>query len=221
MKIECIQKSALKLEVLAWTMALLIINASLAVGKVVTGLVFFPSAVMQHEWWRVVLSPLVHVNVYHLLLDGGAFLSLYALLGGTTFSRLRTVVLCSAGSLMASLTVPAIYSSGFCGLSGIAHGLLAYVALSLGTESRATVPGATLRTVAAWALWFLVVGKSMVEGWSGSVVLESWHLASVGLPLAACHTGGVIGGMMAWVWAKAGETEKQDYGRMLADGAPS
>src|SRR5204863_8756069 len=75
-------RSSLKLELIAFALILIIANAPLLGGSWRGQVVFFPGAVGSGEWWRVFTHPFVHVSWYHLLLDGAAFLMLYAELGG-------------------------------------------------------------------------------------------------------------------------------------------
>jgi hypothetical protein len=71
----------LRLELLFFALILAIANAPLPGGVWQQQLVFFPGSLASGEWWRLVTHPLVHVSWYHLLLDGAAFLMLYAELG--------------------------------------------------------------------------------------------------------------------------------------------
>jgi rhomboid family GlyGly-CTERM serine protease len=149
-------------------------------------LCFNPSAVVAGQWWRVVTHPFVHVSWYHLLLDGAAFLLLYH---GLERHRLRYVAATGAGSLLASLWFwPAIGTTGLCGLSGIAHGLMAVMALEL--IHRGDRLG--------WSCLALVAGKAIWEGATGHVVFEGLHSGLIGTPVAVCHFGGVIGGAIAF-----------------------
>ena len=52
-------------------------NAPLLAGGAWLTLLFVPAHVSAGEWWRVATGPLVHVGLYHLALDAGAFLMLY------------------------------------------------------------------------------------------------------------------------------------------------
>ena len=124
-------------------------------------MVFVPQAVQAGEWWRLFTHPFVHVTWYHLLLDGAAFLALYhSLIEASTVRRLIYVFAAGAGSLLVSwAAAPGISASGLCGLSGIAHGLMAVSALELiGTQP----PGSTERRMGQIG-FILVVGKAAVE----------------------------------------------------------
>src|SRR5262245_14663245 len=64
----------------SWVFGLILIVFSVPVltGAFPEKLVFLPDSVLSGEWWRLVTHPFVHVSWYHLLLDGTAFLLLYA-----------------------------------------------------------------------------------------------------------------------------------------------
>jgi hypothetical protein len=120
------------------------------------------------------------------------------------------MIAAGAGSLVtAVLFSPAVQTQGLCGLSGIAHGLTAVVSLEI-------IRRETDRLLRAGALagFIVVVGKSVLEAISGHVVFESWHLGSLGTPIAVCHAGGVQGGLLAWYCLfprkQLGEDEAKD-----------
>jgi hypothetical protein len=54
----------------------------------------------------------------------------------------------------------------------------------------------------------VVVGKSVVEIFTGDVLFSGFHLGSVGRPVAACHAGGTLGGLLGAGWRGGGETMK-------------
>jgi hypothetical protein len=49
-----------------------------------------------------------------------------------------------------------------------------------------------------WIALGLVISKSVIEALSGQVVFSWLHFGLVGAPVAACHLGGVLGGMVAF-----------------------
>ena len=71
------------------------------------------------EWWLLLTHPFVHVSVYHLALDAGAFLLLYPSLEERHLPvKLLYVIVCGIFSLGAALMIsPVVYSRGLCGLS--------------------------------------------------------------------------------------------------------
>lgn len=173
------------------TALLVLANLPLLTGRPATALVFFPDRVACGEWWRILTYPLPHVSWYHLLLDGAAFLQLIASLGELGRGHRYLIVLGGgAGSLLLPLAVPSpIRQVGVCGLSGIDHGLMAVAgALLLKAEQRK----------ARWQGGFLlaaVVLKAFVETLTGHILFESLHLGSLGVPVAACHLGGILGSL--------------------------
>ena len=178
--------------------ALLLANLPLLTGASVEPLVFRPDRVAAGEWWRALSFPFVHVSLYHLALDAGAFLILlHSLRGIGAGSRIRIAAGAAAGSLAAAFLDPALAARGLCGLSGPAHGLMAASALDMLRNG----PDRTVRRT-GWAALIVVAAKSVVEAVTGSVFLAELHFGNVGAPVALCHLGGVIGGAAAWAAAR-------------------
>ena len=143
--------------------------------------------------------PFVHVSWYHLLLDAGAFLVLYASLeDGSAWKRGLYLMASGAGSLLAALFAsPEISSAGLCGLSGIAHGLMAICALEMmgsAEDPRLWWAGLTCLT--------LVVAKSIFEALAGHCLFSSLHFGMLGSPQTACHAGGALGGILGYSCAR-------------------
>lgn len=154
-----------------------------------------PASIVAGDWWRLLTGPFAHLSVYHLLLDGAAFLSLYAMLGGWRLAqRLGFVVAAQVGSLLAAVAAApgSLNTLGLCGLSGIAHGLMGIVLLEALERHRGdrAVRGTVM------ALFAGLVLKCMAEAISGQVFFASLHLGSVGTPIAACHAGGLLGALV-------------------------
>jgi len=185
-------KTAIRQELWLWAALIALANLPLLTGGPAPALLFIPERVAAGEWWRVVTGFLVHVSGYHLLLDAGAFLMLLESLRQLTRTRrMLTVAACAAGSLL--LSIPVIGSAGtLCGLSGIAHGLLAVLALNMAEESDRTLRYAGL------ACFVIVVAKCIFEAVTGGVLFESLHLGNVATPVAICHAGGVLGGVIMY-----------------------
>lgn len=159
-------------------------------------LVLIPQAVAAGQWWRVITHPFVHVSFYHLVLDAGAFLLLYRAIDHRSASaRAACSVTCAAfGAAAAWLSAAPIDSLGLCGLSATAHGLMALTALQQ-IEKSDTVRLGT-------ASFLLVASKSVAEAITGEVMFDFLHMGLCGSPLAACHLGGVCGGVIAFIAGK-------------------
>src|SRR5687768_12103865 len=98
-----VSPSAVRAELIAFAVVIAVANASLLWNQWNAPLAFFPTHVAHGEWWRILTHPFVHVSWYHLLLDGSAFLMLYAELAHwTTQRRLSAIGCCGAGSLVAA-----------------------------------------------------------------------------------------------------------------------
>ncbi len=182
------------LTVLATLIALA--NLPLLFGHVFRSLVFFPGDVLAGQWWRVASFPFVHLSWYHLLMDAGAFLVLYTGLYEPVRGRRLTLVAAScAGSLLLPLlAAPSLLGQGLCGLSGTAHGLMAVSGLEM-----MALPGADRSIRAAGLAYFvIVVVKCVAEAVTGSVVFGFLYFGMMGIPVAMCHAGGVLGGILAY-----------------------
>ena len=186
-----------RIELVAIVLIIALLNLPLLAGTFSTEFIFHPGAVEAGEWWRVFTHPFVHVSRYHLTLDAAAFFLAYVELRQRPFRRRLLLILAAGGgSLLAALLFStAVQTLGLCGLSGIAHGLTAVVSLDILRRE-------TDRLVrwGAIACFIIVVGKCLVEAITGHVVFESWHLGSLGTPIAVCHAGGVLGALAAWLY---------------------
>ncbi len=178
-------------DVCLWLAIVAAVNVALFTGNPASWAVFRPEAVLRGEWWRVITHPFAHVSMYHLLLDAGAFFMLYAGIKRSSGWRVACASACGAGSLLAAMATPAIATAGFCGLSGIGHGLMAVAGVELTAGGRG---GRAYR--AGLVVLALVVLKSAYEALTGHVFFESGHVGDVGTPLVFCHAGGVIGGLL-------------------------
>jgi rhomboid family GlyGly-CTERM serine protease len=175
--------------------AIVAASLPLLLGGSVEPLVFFPRLVAAGEWWRVLTHPFAHVSLYHLALDAGAFLLLYSGLQARAAERLALTACSAAGSLLAAFLAPGFAERGLCGLSGAAHGLMAVSALELMARPESRRAGL--------AALLLVAGKSLLEAATGSVLFAGLHLGYIGAPIAVCHLGGVLGGSVACLVARA------------------
>ena len=184
------------LDVILAVVVLVLANAPLLWGRVFGAFVFLPDRVLAGEWWRVLTHAWVHVSGYHLLLDAGSFLLLYPTVGqGRMTRRLGYLTATLSGALLAAaLAAPATAAIGYCGLSGVAHGLLAVSALEWLMNR---CPDTTRQRGLAALMLAIVIGKSLAEAITGQVVFVGWHPGNVGTPIAVAHAGGVLGGVVA------------------------
>jgi rhomboid family GlyGly-CTERM serine protease len=120
-------------EIIGFGVLVAVFSGSVLFGSPSGTMMFRSDAVAAGEWWRLLTHPFVHVTWYHLLLDASAFFLLYhGLLERKISRRLLFVVAGAVGSLGLSwLAAPAITTQGLCGLSGIAHGLMAVSAVEM------------------------------------------------------------------------------------------
>jgi hypothetical protein len=150
----------------------------------------------------------VHLTWYHLLLDGTAFLSLYwSLLERRIFVRLAYVAAATAGSLVASwVASPAIFTNGLCGLSGIAHGLMAISAIEM-------LGGDDTEKKIGWITLIFVLAKGAFEAITGRMFFGFLDFGMLGSPVAVSHAGGIIGGLAMILLVRSGQFPDEAEGR--------
>ena len=172
---------------------LVVANWPLLYGSVNGALIYHPGPVGAGEWWRLVSYPFAHLSWYHLMLDASAFFLLYTGLEEKRRTiKLMILVACGASSLLLGVWLGAAQNLGLAGLSGVDHGLMAVCALEMVQSATRRRPGLTC--------FLLVLGKSVYELAAGDVVFEALHMDLCGIPVAACHGGGFLGGVLVF-WA--------------------
>ena len=171
-----------------------IANLSLLNGSVATGGYYYPDRVIAGEFYRLLTHPFVHVSGYHLLLDGSAFLMLYAMLKESSLVR-RTLYLLGAhiGCVIGvTMVLPLHDSIGYAGLSGIAHGLMAVWALEcLQSKERDIV-------IVGWMTFGMVLGKALYEAFSSQMLFSFMHNSLIGQPISVSHLSGILGGVLSF-----------------------
>jgi membrane associated rhomboid family serine protease len=178
-------------ELVAWSIALAVLHVPLFAGGSASALALLPERVSVGEWWRIITHPFVHVSTYHLLLDGAAFLFLWHGLRGSLGSRFATLAASAAGALLfAAFGSEAFWSVGLCGLSGIAHGLMVRQGLELWDSARSPSDRRLAAVVLAG-----VLGKCLLEAFTGAAFFSQWHLGPLGTPIVICHLGGACGAL--------------------------
>jgi rhomboid family GlyGly-CTERM serine protease len=186
---------ALRWETGILLLVLIVLNFPLVQGDVPQRWIFFPEAVRGGEWWRVIFHPLAHVSLYHLVLDAGAFFLIYRELGGLRVSRRLLLLAGTAASSLLAVVLfwPPVATFGFCGLSGIVHGLVAFWATQLRSSGRCSALGA--------GVLIALVAKCAVEMVWGTGWTAAFHPGQVGIPVAVSHAGGAAGGLLlAWLF---------------------
>jgi rhomboid family GlyGly-CTERM serine protease len=174
--------------------AMAIVNLPLVLGRGNHGLIFLADRVLDGQWYRFFTAPFVHVSFYHLLIDGLAFVMLYSSLpyvsaGGQLLSLagIHTAVMFGVAGFGAA-------ELGYCGLSGIDHGLMAVWCLEMMRNRDKTVRYAGLVGLV------ITAGKSLYEVASGQAAFGFLHLGDIGTPVVWSHMAGVIGGIAVyWV----------------------
>ncbi|MBU1171441.1 MAG: rhombosortase [Proteobacteria bacterium] len=197
-------------DMFVFTGVIILLNGHLLGAWGIDTFLFLPRAVIAGQWWRILTHPFIHVSWYHLSLDAGAFLLLYSGLKSQTIpGRLIHVAICGSSSLTAAWAFsPVINTTGLCGLSGIAHGLMIITSLEMMQSPKSFRSGMICLT--------LIVSKSIFEFISGDVFFSFLHFGRCGTPLVACHLGGVVGGMMSYFLSNCDELVKN---RQMVNGA--
>lgn len=182
-------------EIILFLLIIAVLNMPLFLGTFSDRLIYLPQEVAHGQWWRLVTAPFVHLSLYHLVLDGAAFGLLYAQLAEKSRSRRIGYLLGihAAVTLAVTFALPDSRAIGYCGLSGLAHGLMAIWCL----ERFGTCNPAKERLIAA-GVFICLLTKSIYEVSAGHAFFESAHLGDVGVPVVASHLAGVIGAVMAY-----------------------
>ncbi len=158
----------------------------------------FPEKLFAGEWWRIFTHYFAHLSWYHLLIDAGAFLILFFSIDEK--KRYLYLMACAAGSLILPLVFSVvIYSNGLCGLSGIAHGLMIAAALEMINNKQTKTIG--------WLAFSIVIIKTTIELTISPTTLSFLHLGNVGIPVAECHAGGIIGGLITFYFLECRNKE--------------
>src|SRR5262249_48563944 len=89
---------------------------------------------------------------------------------------------------------PMLSTKGLCGISAIAHGLMAVSALNLiGQRHDKLLLGMGLCS------FVLVTVKCLIEVLTGKMLFTFLYFGMVGDPVAVTHAGGVLGALVTWL----------------------
>ena len=184
-------------EILCFVLLLLFFNLSAPTDS--SAFYLFPGALFNGEFTRWLSFAWKHNSFYHLVLDASAFIFLYQTLRCGLNARLLHLFSCIFFSGLIPLLIdPRLGEIGLCGLSGVAHGLTLICALEMAENST----GASQRV--AVLIFAGVLGKTILEQITGTVLFAEHHLGNVGIPIASCHFGGALGGILSsvFLWEK-------------------
>jgi rhomboid family GlyGly-CTERM serine protease len=184
-----------KWELWIYAVMLAVANIGLLWGHVATGWYYYPEQVLQGQWYRLATHGFVHVSWYHLLLDGSAFVMLYAMLRQPSRAKRTLYVLgANVGCLVGVTAVlPAQGSLGYAGLSGIAHGLMTVWAL----ENIVETQDKTVKRI-GWITLGIVLGKALFEAGHMNVLFSFMHSNLMGQPIGISHLSGIIGACLVY-----------------------
>ncbi|OHB52926.1 MAG: rhombosortase [Planctomycetes bacterium GWF2_41_51] len=180
-------------EIYVYAAAIVLLNIPLAFGGLFEELIFTSTS----NWLQIITHPFIHVSWYHLVLDASAFLVLYSQIAEPSrFRRTVYVVVCGLSSLLAAVIVlPKINSVGYCGLSGIGHGLMCICAMEMifCTSAEKT------NRMTGIILLLLLAAKCSLEAATGKMFFDFMHSGLIGSPIAVAHAGGLIGGSLIFI----------------------
>ena len=184
-----------KFEMMFYSIVIVFFNIRLIWGKIFESMIFIPEKFCEGQWWRILTHPFVHVSWYHLLLDAIAFYLLLSQLKETSLlKRSIYIFICGIGALSGALiALPGLNSIGYCGLSGLDHGLMVICSLEMINSST----NGSLKQAGILCL-ILVSLKCMIEAYYGKMVFSFFHFNLIGSPVALSHTGGFTGGLVAF-----------------------
>ncbi len=180
-----------------------ILNLPLAFGGSTNVFRFSSQSFQSTHFLQLFTHPFTHVSWYHFLLDASAFFTLYpSLLERRPTKRLAFLAATGIGSLTAALLFhPEVATIGFCGLSGIAHGMMAVWSLQLIKHSMSSRPTRLLGFLSLT----VVILKCAVELVWQSPVIGFAHFHLMGTPILPSHAGGVVGGLVAFFLSQSNE----------------
>jgi len=182
-------------EIKIYTLLIILMNLPLLWGKVFKEMIFIPEEVTNGQFWRIATHSFVHVTWYHLLLDSAAFFLLYFQLEEKSLlKRTIYVATCTLSSLLAVILVlPKIAVTGYCGLSGTAHGLMAICSLEMILAKDKSVSLTGMICIG------LLITKCIFESITGTMLFNFIHHDLIGVPIAMAHVGGLIGGILTYI----------------------
>ena len=204
-----IQRMGNRIPLAGFCIVLLLCNIHLFQGSSPSALIYKTEAVLEGEWWRVFTHLFVHVSWYHLFLDALAVTFLLSELAKTGLKKKIFIVSSCAGSslICSALFSPYIHFVGYCGLSGLAHGLMFYLGLTwIGQYFSGKEQKRLILLMAGGTLLLLSGGKSVVEVLAGSPFFSHMHFGSIGIPIVHAHLGGVVGALVAFVACRIKES---------------
>lgn len=203
-------KQARNMELIVISALLIAVNLHLVTDGCKNPLIFVPGTSGPLGFAAFILHPLVHVSFYHLALDAGAFLYLWSGLQTSLTHRIASLVISHAASFWGLMILaPDSATSGFCGLSGIAHGLMAVFCLEMAMNRNLRLAGLTGLCI--------VGGKCMFEVGFGHGLFAPWHMGYCGVPVPESHLGGFLGGFISFALFNAmnGQTQTSKSGPQI------
>jgi len=192
------------LKITGFVVVLMICNVHLFHNTSPSSLIYKNELVAAGEWWRIITHLFVHVSWYHLILDALAVGFLWQEIDlKSSTQKILVALTCGGTSLLGSIWFsPYIEQVGYCGLSGVAHGLMFFLGLLWiywALQEKRKIDSQLAGFGGGVLLLLLSGAKSVVEIVSGSVLFSELHMGDLGVPIVEAHLGGVIGGAVAFI----------------------
>lgn len=177
-------------------------NIHLLRGVAPSTFIYRTQDVLSGEWYRLFTHSLVHASWYHLILDGLCMILLYRAAKASTWQKLIALPICAASSLLFSIAQsPFIAATGYCGLSGIAHGFMFLVGwLWLFPMEKQQRSRSESERMLGLLFCLVSLGKSLWEVHTGQILFADNHTDYLGgVPIVHAHLGGVFGGLLTGI----------------------
>lgn len=192
------------MKITGFVIVLMICNVHLFHNTSPSSLIYKNELVAAGEWWRIITHLFVHVSWYHLILDALAVGFLWQEIDlKSSTQKILVALTCGGTSLLGSIWFsPYIEQVGYCGLSGVAHGLMFFLGLLWiywALQEKRKIDSQLAGFGGGVLLLLLSGAKSVVEIVSGSVLFSELHMGDLGVPIVEAHLGGVIGGAVAFI----------------------
>ncbi len=183
----------------AFIVMTILCNSHLLLGLPPSWSLFRLDEVMHGQLWRLITHPFTHVSFYHLTVDLTATCMLFSQLRSSFVNRSLLFTLCSAASLLSVvLFSPHLLTSGYCGLSGTAHGFMSYLGIQWLHDSFKIKEPRFIPPLSGMIFLISSAGKSIFEVMTGEVLFSSLHMGELGIPLVHAHLGGAMGGILSY-----------------------
>ena len=139
-KLSAMQNKIIKIELFVFVVLLIICNIHLLKNTFPIETVLLPDKIFTGEWWRLFSNFFTHLSWYHLFVDTSAIFILASCIDKRNIN-LYLIMITTGSIIFPLLFSKIIYTNGLCGLSGVAHGLMAIAALEMIANKQIKIAG--------------------------------------------------------------------------------